>query len=337
MTKKILSVTVSALLAVFALFPAAASATGSSTASSSSNVIWSGLWEGANLSFGSGSARPASSSAAAAVPATAGAYVALGDSVAAGLGLPTKSTVPSAETRCGRTAEAYPNTVARTMGLPLVHAACSGATAGDLVTKQRPGGPNLPPQLTTAFAGGQPSLITITAGANDARWVQFLRLCYSSANCANGSARPTAECIPDDPNERRASTTTLVANCYLRIMQIKLSFALASIRARSSSQPPTVVVTGYYNPVSPACTALTRNVTADEISWLTAEANALNQTIQGVAAGYSFARFAPVDFTGHDICSSQPWIQGLAGRAPFHPTAEGQQVIARSVLAALGR
>lgn len=326
-SKKILSIVSSILIAVFALFPAAASAQSANT--SSSNVIWSGLWEGANIAFGtnaapssnssasSTSARTPSTSAAATVPSTSGAYVALGDSVAAGLGLPTKVQVPTAETRCGRTSEAYPYTVAQSMGLSLVHKACSGATVGDLVTKQRSGSPNQPAQLDAAFAGGIPSLITITAGANDAHWISFLRTCYAT-NCAT-------------------KTSTTLANAYLTALQLKLYYTFSSIQARSGGQTPSVVVTGYYNPVSPACTSLTDKVTTEEITWLTAEASALNQTIQNVAASYPFVKFAPVDFGGHDICSAQPWVQGLSSPAPFHPTAEGQQVIAQSVLTALGR
>lgn len=328
MSGKILSVVSTLVIAVFALVPATG-VSAHSRGSSTGSPIRSGLWQGVNLSLGGNttrsntsgttntSTRTRSTAAPDPVPATAGAYVALGDSVAAGLGLTPKVQVPAAETRCGRTSQAYPYTVALTMGLPLIHIACSGATAGDLVTKQRSGSPNLPAQLTTAFAGGTPGLITITAGANDAHWLGFLRTCY------------TTDCS--------TRTSTTLANAYLTAMQFKLYYALGSIQYRSNNQPPAVVVTGYYNPVSTACTTFTQNVTAEEITWLTAEINALNQTIQNVAARYSFVRFAPVDFTGHDVCSAQPWVQGLNSPAPFHPTSEGQVVITRSVLAALGR
>lgn len=339
MLKKLFSLLTALTVAAAALMPAAATAQSESppAGKDASSRILAGLWQGIDMATGStGTYRTFASttrSQSAPVPATAGAYVALGDSVAAGLGLPTKSTVPTSERRCGRTAEAYPNTVARAMSLPLVHKACSGATAGDLVTKQRRGSPNQPAQFDAAFAGGTPALITITAGANDARWDEFLRLCYSR-DCANSSARQSTECIPNDLS---GFTTTNLANCYLKLLQVKLHYALGSIQARSGNRPPTTVITGYYNPISPACTTATTRITAAEIAWLEAVTNALNQTIQGVAASYSFVRFAPVDFSGHDICSSSSWVQGLNSPAPFHPTVEGQQVIARSVLTALGR
>lgn len=34
------------------------------------------------------------------------------------------------------------------------------------------------------------------------------------------------------------------------------------------------------------------------------------------------------DFAGHQLCTSQPYVQGLDAAAPFHPTATGQSAIA---------
>ena len=112
-------------------------------------------------------------------PASAanGTYAALGDSVAAGLGLLAASNATNQDLQCGRTTQAYPYIVAQTLGVQLIDVACSGATAGDLVTQQGVSGPNITPQLDIAFAAGTPQLITITAGANDVHWDDFLRYC----------------------------------------------------------------------------------------------------------------------------------------------------------------
>lgn len=306
--------------------------------SSVSQSIWQGLWAGSNGEISSSVNRPQQPAATtpsrpATTPAASGNYVALGDSVAAGVGLPGAAQVPADYSRCGRTTQAYPYIVARQRNLALNHIACSGATAGDLYTKQRSGSPNLPSQLSTAFANGKPSLITITAGANDAHWDYFLRYCYSS-DCANGNVAIAANqgCIPD-----RLSTisTSNLANCYLAAMQLKLIGAFWAIQQYSGGNPPTTIVTGYYNPVSAACTAKYPSVTQAEVAWLNAEFAALNTTIRQAAEQYPFVRFVPVDFTGHDICSSDPWIQGLGDRQPFHPTTRGQQQIAASVLRVL--
>lgn len=86
-----------------------------------------------------------------------GTYAALGDSIAAGAGL-----APSeADDQCQRSTQAYGYLVAQQRNLTLLHVACGGATAGDLFTMQRVSGPNIVPQLDTAFASGTPALITL--------------------------------------------------------------------------------------------------------------------------------------------------------------------------------
>ncbi|HEX8227050.1 MAG TPA: SGNH/GDSL hydrolase family protein [Candidatus Saccharimonadales bacterium] len=295
-------------------------------AASSDNSIWSGLWDGINLNIGSRSEESAGTSATTTAPAETTVkpaakatsdrkiYAALGDSVAAGIGLDAKANPKGNDTLCGRSSQAYAKRVSSQTKLPLVHVACSSATAGDLVTKQSINGPNIPAQLTAAYAAGTPTLITITAGANDIRWADFLNACYVS-NCATDS-------------------TDKAVYGLRGILWTKLNYAFQSINYRSNGNPPTVIVTGYYNPVSPACEGLTNKVTAAEIQWITRTTAELNHTIRLAASDYPFVKFAPVHFTGHDICSSSPWIQGLADAAPFHPTASGQRAIADAVLAA---
>lgn len=240
---------------------------------------------------------------------TGDSYAALGDSVAAGLGLSG-----STSDGCGRSSQGYPNLVANQLGLSLNNLTCSGATAGDLVTQQRTNGANPPAQLNGAFASGTLRLITITAGANDAHWADFIRLCYAS-NCAT-------------------KTATATADAYLTGLRAKLYYALYSIYSRSGGNPPRVVITGYYNPVSTNCSGVAPQLTSAELSWITQETTKLNNAIQSVASSYSFVRFAPVSFADHDLCSSDPWVQGPSDPSPFHPTATGQQEIADAVVTA---
>lgn len=247
--------------------------------------------------------------------ASSGTYVALGDSVAAGVGLDNPVPVPTRETRCDRTTEAYAYDVAASQNLPLVFLACSGATAGDLITTQRSGSPNQPAQLDRAFAAGTPELITITAGANDVRWDRFLATCRYY-NCAT-------------------ETQQRLSDARLLTLRGKLHYVFTAIHSRSSANTPTVVITGYYNPVSEACVNTYPGITSDEISAISNRVSELNRTIQEVASAYSFVRFAPVDFSGHDICSTDPWVQGPSDPDPIHPTAEGQDVIARSIIRTL--
>jgi lysophospholipase L1-like esterase len=236
-------------------------------------------------------------------------YAALGDSVAAGLGLESPA---DSDERCGRTFDAYPYEIANERGLEITHLACTGATLGDLFTEQRISGPNPDPQLETAFAGGTPELITITAGANDIRWDYFLRKCYTGT-CGTS-------------NDER------IANGLLAALNAKMQFLFLDIERRSSGSPPGVVMTGYYDPLSDRCSEVEPRLTPDEIAWLSAQTDSLNQALENAGAQHDFVTFVPIDFSGHDVCSDDPWVQSIDDPAPFHPTFEGQQAMARAIL-----
>ena len=115
-----------------------------------------------------------------------GTYVALGDSVAAGVGL-KYDTDSSA---CDRTNQAYSDIVATHLIYSLSNIACSGATLADgVVGNQDVNNVTVAPQLKHLFARPKPKLITITIGANDVDWTGILEKCYVS-EC--GSSADTA-------------------------------------------------------------------------------------------------------------------------------------------------
>jgi lysophospholipase L1-like esterase len=296
--------------------PLGSASTASALGCPNDGPIQSGLWQGFGMATGVHRACEATS-----IPSTspngnayAGGYVALGDSVAAGLGL---SPQPGADAACGVSDQAYPALVAARLHVQYQTAACSGATVGDLFTEQHLANTprDIEPQLTSAFAGGTPSLMTITAGANDTYWQYFIRKCYVS------------EC---------GTTLDKVTSAQLlAAMSAKLSYALYDIRERSVGEPPKVLVTGYYHPVSMACATQQSAFSTDEITWLNSQVDAINTVLQSVASDYPFVQFVPVDFTGHELCTANPWLQGVSDAAPVHPTARGQRTIAESVLAAL--
>ena len=335
------------------------SATTSSTPSSSSSsqvnvngqtvptataIIWCGLWNGSNFNItdscanignssseqsqSSTQSQPADPPAPAQTtssmstdppadpPATAGTYAALGDSVAAGLGLPLPANANSATTACGRSTEGYPNLVAQSMGLSLDNVTCSGSTIGDLYSSQNANGVEQQAQLDQAFAHGTPKYLSITSGANDIQWSYFLQQCYAG-NCANV--------------ENTAGVDALLVS-----LQARLHTALGDIKSKSNGSPPSTAVTGYYQPVSSACVQPGGQLTSNDVRWLQAAINSLNQTIMQTVQQYSFAHYVPVDFSGHDACSSDPWVQTLTGAAPFHPNQQGQSEIAKDVETTFG-
>lgn len=272
-----------------------------------------GLWRGAHFKLNNSESCSKNPEPSVQGPQT-DLYVALGDSVAAGLGLDATSNVENENaSRCGRSDQAYGAIVAQRLSMPFINTACSGATAGDLVTKQGVDGPNIAAQLDTAFSGGTPTLMTITAGANDVHWDEFIQICHRT-NCATRSVTATAE-------------------AYVYALKIKLEYAFSSIQNRSNGSPPHVILTGYYNPISELCVDEQQRITLAEVNWMSTRTAQLNNTIQDVASRYSFVHFASVDFTGHDVCSSDSWLQTADDVAPLHPTAQGQAAIAESVMA----
>lgn len=239
-----------------------------------------------------------------------GKYVALGDSVAAGAGLPSSEN--PGDQQCQRSGQAYAYSVAEKANLSLLHVACGGAITDDLYTSQQVGNTAIRAQLEAAFAGGKPQLITITVGANDIRWSDFLKICLSKENCDNRWYGYTV-------------------NGLLSVQAARLAYALYSIEKLSDGMPPRVIVTGYYNPVSQACPAVIPSLTSGEVNWIGSQIGKINWSLQTMTSSYSFAKYAPVNFAGHDVCSGSSWIQGASSPAPFHPTAAGQAAIANSV------
>jgi lysophospholipase L1-like esterase len=249
----------------------------------------------------------------AATTTTSHGYAALGDSIAAGVGLaPIPGATPE-DTLCGRSVNAYPQLVAAGLHTSLTaNVACGGAKVHDLYAAQQVGGTNLAPQIDAAFANGKPRLITLTIGANDLGWSSLVNKCYAST------------CGTEADN-----LTTRIARARV---QVELVRALLKIDSLSNYRPPKVLVTSYFKPFSDQQCRDTQGLTPDEMNWLNLQENLLDKATRSVASWFNFTSYVPVDFTGHEFCSSTPWIQGLASPAPFHPTVAGQQAIAEAIL-----
>lgn len=248
------------------------------------------------------------SSVAAAAPVHNGAYVALGDSVAAGLGLPFSANPSINDIDCGLSPQAYPATLSRMINMPYVNAACNGATLNNLSSSEKFSNNVIRPQLDIAFSYGVPSLISITAGANDAHWDELITSCIIST-C--GSAAQTK-----------------LASSYMATVQTRMKSELQQINTRSSGNPPLTLVTGYYNPLSLNCSKVLPTITPAEVTWISGEVNALNKTIQSSTAGFKFVKYVPVTFQGHGLCDANPWVQTFANNAPIHPNLTGQNALA---------
>ncbi|HSX07648.1 MAG TPA: SGNH/GDSL hydrolase family protein [Candidatus Saccharimonadales bacterium] len=274
-------------------------------------IALTGLFVGGALTFA-----PAAASAQSLTPIK---YAALGDSIAAGAGLPLMMGASNEDKACARSDAAYPHLVAQYLQASLSHIACSGATVSDLYGSQTAQGLNLTPQIDAAFANGKPDVITLTIGANDLNWSQVVGQCYATT-CGTSWSQDAA---------------LAVARGYLRI---KLAAALFDIDQKSNFQPPKVIVTSYFAPFStsaPAC-ADTQGITTSEMQWVNGQEAKLDQAIKSVSDLFgNMTTYVPVNFSGHELCTAEPWIQGLHAPAAFHPTVAGQAAIAKAVEATL--
>jgi lysophospholipase L1-like esterase len=239
-------------------------------------------------------------------------YVALGDSVAAGLGLKT----PSDENNgCGRTEESYPSLIAYSENYELQNLACSGATVSEgILGPQKVEGSELPSQFEQLRKFSKPELITVTIGANDIDWTEPIMKCFL-ATC--GSEEETAAIAQK-----------------LATLETNLTSVFEDISNLYDDQPPKVIMTSYYtiaDQSNSTCGTLS-GVTNDEIEWVSARFNDLNKAIETTAAEYPFVSFAQLEFENKGLCTYEAWVQGVGSPAPLHPTAAGQEAIKKAVV-----
>jgi lysophospholipase L1-like esterase len=238
-------------------------------------------------------------------------YVALGDSVAAGYGAGAIATSPNA-TPCGRTVAAYPTLAATALGQTSYNLACAGATtANGLITDQTRNGVTVPSQIKQLYKlRVRPTYVTVTIGANDVRWNDYLAMCLQP----NTTASPGC-----DTAQNTADFTAL-----LDVATPQIYAALAAINLTDAKK---VAVTGYYDPFG--ATAPLFGLSAGEITWYRDRVAQLNTRLQQIAA---WAHDSYVDVTSlnaatGDIILGDP----LTTYAFAHPTALGQQKIANLV------
>ncbi len=237
-------------------------------------------------------------------------YAALGDSVAAGYGLPASARARDEDAVCGRSAQAYPSRVARTENLELSHLACSGATAWNgLITDQETRSGEVQSQLQTLSQGDAPDVVSLTIGANDLGWQRQLQYC-GFTTC--GRERDTKLF------ERR-----------LGAFRWELSGVVNYLNWIGVDK---IVLTTYYDPVDGDFSCLEpERITPEESEVLRGRLAALNATISEVAGSFRNASVAEVDFTGHGVCSDDPWVFAPSETGALHPNAAGQRAIARAV------
>lgn len=274
-------------------------------------ALFAGIAVGASALLG---AVPAS---AAAAPVGGFAYVALGDSEAAGSGL-----LPDVQQDCLRSLKAYPIVLAPRYGGVASHA-CAGATTDDALA-----------QAGTAIAAGRlgpaTELVTITVGMNDIGWQSVLLACSSTGTpqacqVAFANAMAIGQALPQRIAELVLTVRSAAPTAQIVVAGYPLLFGdLVAPCSIGSFQGAAVAV-------SPA-QAAQANVGVEQI----------NSAIRAgaLAAGATYVDIGAA-FDGHGLCdSSGPWISGLvngkrtADRS-LHLNWPGQRAYAAAIAAVL--
>lgn len=219
-------------------------------------------------------------------------YAALGDSYSSGVGTGSY-TLDSA---CKRSVYAYPYLWAQAhAGTALSFAACSGAKTSDLLSTQI--------QAVTRAT----TLVTMTIGGNDIGFANLIYQCtLSNCSAALDSTRANLE-------------TTLGAALDRVYMTVKSRAALGA----------KIIVLGYPRVFSGASCFGSLGISSTEETKANALSVALDQLIatHAVTDGVTY-RSAITPFTGHAVCSSSAWLNGLnlfnTGES-YHPNRAGQR------------
>jgi len=234
--------------------------------------------------------------------------VVMGDSTAAGAGLaPTPGSSPVAR-NCGRSSDSYAADLAAANDWKVLNLACDGATISDgLLGPQTHNGQTLQPQFAVAERAGKASIIIISVGADDLNWAAEVKYCSTTPNC-------------DD----KATTA------YFQQQLAEFSKNYLDLLSRLAALPnhPQVIINQYYDPFGPEPGCLSQaGLSTANLKTLVSRLNTLNTVLAKGAAQFGFASPQP-DFAGHQLCTPQPYVQGLDAAAPFHPTVLGQLAIA---------
>jgi hypothetical protein len=216
-------------------------------------------------------------------------YVAMGDSYSSGVGTGSYSL----DSGCKRSAYAYPYlfTQKHTMGT-FDFVACSGAKTSDLIANQLS-------HLSTST-----NLVTMTIGGNDIGFANLIQQCT------------VADCT------KTLTTTTATLSSTLGPA---LDIAFSDVRGAAPNAM--VIVLGYPHVFSTVGCFGTLGITSTEEKDANALADAMDGVLSSYATKYSFVyKSAILPWTGHAVCSSSPWLNGLnlfnTGES-YHPTRAG--------------
>ena len=234
--------------------------------------------------------------------------VVLGDSTAAGLGNPLVKNPSALDTACGRSSDAYAEDLAEVNDWSVLNLACSGATVADgILGPQAVGSGLAAPQFGVLEQASHVSVVIVSIGANDLQWEAMAAMCALGPNCDDQATTALFQ----------ANLASFTTNYYTLLRD------LAALPAH-----PRVLVNEYYSPFGSNLSCLSsEGLTSAKAATLEARLGTLNQVLGAGAKTFGFAAVQP-DFAGHQLCTAQPFVQGLNDSAPMHPNTPGELAIA---------
>ena len=247
-------------------------------------------------------------------------YVAFGSSFAAGPGL--GPLAPGSPWLSYRSINGYPQQLARLVRVPsFTDMTSSGSTVRHVL---HGGQFMLGPQIDAL--GPDTQLVTMTAGGNDVSYVGDLSaMAYMNRGGVIGSAFHAFWKEPQ-PIERR-DFSGLAANLRATIQEI---------RKRSPGARIVLVTYPAIVPKTGTCKAL--GISDEQASLIRAVGDKLAETtaVTATAMGATVVNMAALS-TGHDACSSNPWVNGFEPKegAMFHPTLAGAHATALAIASAI--
>ncbi|QQS18727.1 hypothetical protein IPL68_01430 [Candidatus Saccharibacteria bacterium] len=239
--------------------------------------------------------------------------VSLGDSRAAGAGLPATSPSAPYDLACTRSSAATVNPLAYVLTSTPYNYACSGATTKNLWQPQTAiNGSVVPSQLSqvpVAVLNNSTTLITLQSGPNDVGWIAWLIKCIQST-CGS-------------------TEDSFAIKGQIDTYKNDLRFGLATLGQLANKS--TVLVGGVYDPfVGSQQLASAYGLTTAEYAWVKAAVSVMNTATSEAVTEFSSAY--PVKYVAINLTNPYElqWINSHP--APFHPTVYGQSIIAQSFL-----
>jgi hypothetical protein len=239
---------------------------------------------------------------------TVATTVVIGDSTAAGAGNPVVLNATPDDVACRRSRDSYAADISAVNGSAVVNLACTNASIEEgLFGPEVINGRIVPAQLATLATMTGVRTVIVSIGANEMHWAALMELCLVSPQCDDSaSAAWFAQALDSFTID------------YYDLLQ-----HLATLPGA-----PQVIINEYYDPLpaKPTCSGQP-DVTAAKSAVLLDRLTQFNTVLSEGAASFGFAAVDPT-FSGHELCTSQSFVQGLGAAAPLHPNAAGELAIA---------